>query len=530
MVSQLATRGSFVFFLPPAQSVLLYGDTDGAVCLALLKTGATMIVCLCPESLTAMEIRKNVASCSQGKIILVVGQPDVLPFRESSFSLVVRHVSAVNEIHQGSVFRPMLELLRESFRVVSLSGTVYFSVGTKKSFVGGSCQKIILLTLLILTVVFRRIAVQFFLFYYPSFAHTCFIRGLSPAGLLAGENSLFTVKRFAGGNSFGLSLSRSAECHSGANLLDKIRGIIEQRSGIVLGALFCLRPGSGGGLIGEFDKYIIRIPMNRQAGELAERNYNALTFLAGRRLSMVTPGPVVQVGFAGFHIYCETRLPGVSLDLYSGNKYQGGGFVKMVTRSISDHSLVLADLLPTDLEVYVDRPLLRIHRVLFMGNKSLVGQVQKKVRRQLLQWGCPLVITHGDFKKSNFILNQDEQSAEIGLIDWECSSIPGMPLFDLLRFWTFDIKGWEDEDVQIISSLWENVCNDVYPEEVLNYCVSVNIPFALLPALYLLFLVNHVLTYCRSTVLSKREKDEKIGSELLFVFQSYLDIPECDYG
>ena len=105
-----------------------------------------------------------------------------------------------------------------------------------------------------------------------------------------------------------------------------------------------------------------------------------------------------------------------------------------------------------------------------------------------------------------------------------------MPLFDLLRFWTFDVKGWEDEDVHIISSLWENVYNEMYPEEVLNYCVSFNIPFALLPALYLLFLVNHVLTYCSSTVLSKGEQEKTIGSELLTVFQSYLDIPEYDYG
>lgn len=530
MIGQLATQGSFVFYLPPPQSVLLYGDMDGTVCLGMLKAGATRVVCLCPELLTAMEIRKNVTGCSQGTIILVVGQPDALPFRENSFALVVRHVSSVSEMHQGAALRPLIVLFRECFRVVSLSGTVYFSVGTKKNFVGGACQKIILLTLLILTVIFRRIAVHFILFYYPSFIRTCFIRGFSPADLVTGEKLLFAVKRLAGGNSFGVSLSRSAECRSGANVLGKIRKIIELRSGIVLGTLFCLRPGSGGGVIGEFANYIVRIPMNRPAGELAERNYNALTFLSGRRLSMVTPDPVVQVGFAGFHIYCETRLPGVSLDLYSGNMYQGKEFVKMVMLSISDHSLVLSDLLPNDLEIYVDRPLLRIHRVLFMGNKSLVGQVQKKVRRQLLQWGCPLVITHGDFKKSNFILNQDEQVAAIGLIDWECSSIPGMPLFDLLRFWTFDVKGWEDEDVHIISSLWENVYNEMYPEEVLNYCVSFNIPFALLPALYLLFLVNHVLTYCSSTVLSKGEQEKTIGSELLTVFQSYLDIPEYDYG
>ena len=518
----LSTSGSFVLFLPQSLRVLNCGDLDGTTSITL-STCSKSVVSVCPDIATAVLVQRQIIDHQITNILVVVGSEVDLPFPEKTFSLIVHHFFSFKGLSVRVGIGNIIKKKREYLRMIERDGTVYVAFETHENLLKGLLQKIGIFSALIGIFLSRKWSLLANVFHYESFEELYFIRCFSPGNLLHPEVLFFFLKRCIAGSNIGFVFSGSPMEHESLLLVKRIKEKILSETGEDPGRVICYRIGSGGSVIAEFSEYIVRVSLQAKASVYAAKNYKALELLATMNFPFVVPKAVTTGSVAGFNYYCETKLAGVSLDLDRLSGVKEERIQEMAVHSISSPSMQICEAESTALNKLLDSPFTELKQFVAEDKKVLFEKALQHIHKLLLHEHLPLVIVHGDFKKSNFLVQSSKPEQDVGLIDWECMEIPGFPLIDLLRFFNYDVYGWEEDNVDIIPNVWEMVQQHEYPPAVLTYCEALKIPLHLLPTLYLVFLVWYLLAYCREDIqLDDEYRHDVLATKFLKVLKEYI--------
>jgi len=517
----LPATGSFVLFLPFSSWVLNCGDHDGSSSITL-STCSKRVVCLCPDISTAKQVQRNITDRQVTNVLLVVGSSENFPFGKDMFSLVTHHFFSWKQFSFIAGLESIIKRNREFFRVADVNSAVYVAFETHGSFLRQAGQKGLLLYSFMRLVFAGKLSLVSTVFHYETFQELFFIKYFSRAKIGL-KDVFFFLKRCLAGNNIGFVFSGAPDRYNSLILIERITKTIERETGVYPGQVRCFRIGSGGSVIAEFDSLIVRIPLNKSASVFAERNYKALQLLAEMDMAFVSPEPVMQTFVEGFHVFGETKLPGISLDLEDFSEGEEKQIEELAVKIVSSSAMRVSEVDSSYLDKLLDIPFAELKQFVKADKKDLFDQISERIRVRFLHSHLPLVIVHGDYKKSNLIVQANNFAEDVGVIDWECMEIPGFPLYDLLRFLNFDVYGWEDDNKDIIPDVWEIVQMEKYPSAVLEYCEVFGIPVFLLPDLYLVFLVVYLNSYCKEEIeFNKEYRDDVLEMKLSGVMHEYL--------
>ncbi len=228
---------------------------------------------------------------------------------------------------------------------------------------------------------------------------------------------------------------------AGVQLIDQIQQHATELLNIDIGPCQLIRIGSGASLVGEFQSAIARIPQSPKALARCTTNFVALKQLADMGLSVSIPGALCEIEVNGEYVFLESRVDGYSLEVYPElavshtDRIHEDGRQFLLSEKCRMHAI--------DASFFDESILPRLHRI-----KQLIGaqhqsdfeRLTQMARRVLLRAQIPLVVEHGDFKQSNFLVDKSSGRL-ISLVDWDRASIPGLPLRDYLYFMSFGRDG-----------------------------------------------------------------------------------------
>src|SRR5690606_12280959 len=127
------------------------------------------------------------------------------------------------------------------------------------------------------------------------------------------------------------------------------------------------------------------------------------------------------------------------------------------------------------------------------AERDTLSEVSALVRERLCGRELPLVRSHGDFTNENCLY--DSAGQLVGVIDWELSAKPALPLLDLVQ--AMDIAGessraprWQRGDIVLDGVEGRGVLAS--SPEIAAYVDRMQIPSQLVPFLLLMHWVDHV--------------------------------------
>lgn len=192
-----------------------------------------------------------------------------------------------------------------------------------------------------------------------------------------------------------------------------------------------IRTGSTGSFVVDLEDYILRVPGSVLASnQYCANNFSALKELSGKDLPFSVPIPVCEGAYAGNHYYVESKISGTSLDLMKIDDQGRTAVFNHALSALMDPRMrggpiteqQAFKLINHEIDEVTDH--LTAEQVLFY-KKVCQSVVDLVVSKQI-----PLVITHGDYKNSNFIITPGKIPSVNGVIDWEFSPLYWFPLYD----------------------------------------------------------------------------------------------------
>jgi hypothetical protein len=220
--------------------------------------------------------------------------------------------------------------------------------------------------------------------------------------------------------------------HGRGRLIDQVRQGIESRIGRSLPISNLVRIGSGASLVVDFGSVIARIPQDREAATLCQRNNSSLKKMVEMDVTIPAPKAMCEVSIGGAPVFVESKIEGYSLDIRRdlADKFSGRVLLDAREWLVSEEFRVgrVDDALLDDL---VRPPLQRLMDIIGVRYRDMAENFLVAAKACLLNDNIATVIEHGDFKDSNFLVAK-ATGRIIGMIDWDRSSIPGLPLRDFL--------------------------------------------------------------------------------------------------
>lgn len=215
-------------------------------------------------------------------------------------------------------------------------------------------------------------------------------------------------------------------------LIDQIQESIESHIDTKIDACNLVRIGSGSSLVADFQTLIARIPQSDEAVSRCKRNFAALKKLSNMQLPIRVPTPLCRGRFCNCFLTAEIKIEGTSLDNYTNlaEKYEDTIF-RDAREFLVNSRLNLGVLDESLFNTLITEPILRLENTTETSNQDLFSRIIGLARNTLLNEEIPVVVEHGDFKYSNFLVDK-ARGTIIGIIDWDRSSLPGLPLRDYL--------------------------------------------------------------------------------------------------
>lgn len=242
---------------------------------------------------------------------------------------------------------------------------------------------------------------------------------------------------------------------------------------------------------------IVKIPLDPLARARCERNSENLLKLgsAQNALSNRIPFSVRVETFDRETLYIENALSGIAVDLpipaLDGVIRQAAGLL----RQFQQESFETRRLEGALFDELVRTPMEILKRSFsFEGFSERMEAIEAAVREGLYGEETPLVWRHGDYKLENLLVHP--RSFEIrGVIDWDLSSERGLPLLDLFHLLVHRDRVQKGRPTH--EAILEKVlCFNLDPfetERVSEYLEALRIPPSQVPALAILYWVDHIV-------------------------------------
>lgn len=245
-----------------------------------------------------------------------------------------------------------------------------------------------------------------------------------------------TLKKVVKGESYGLILVNSLP-YTSSGVIGNISS--QHGGGPSDEADIRVFVGTASSLVGKLPDRIIRVPLGQGALSRCRNNFETLQVLQG--LSPVPiPAPSCSGSFGDLMYFEESRLPGYEPTGEQRGAWRSDKITAQASRYLlqlhagTAQNVILDDVL---FEELVGVPLADFMTYCKGTDKDVFANVKVLVKDRLMGKATLLVRTHGDFKRTNLLVN--ESGKVIGLIDWDLSRKMGFPLMDLLWFLGYEM-------------------------------------------------------------------------------------------
>ena len=185
---------------------------------------------------------------------------------------------------------------------------------------------------------------------------------------------------------------------------------------------------------------IVRLPLTKTSATRCQRGVDALQTLSGRRtvLSGLVPSVLGHGVFCDQPYFIESLIPGRVIA-----SPQPAALGRVVREAASLLTLFHQE---TAQPCFIDRTVFSRISSPFISTilphikgsdaQKSFGYIMDVMRERWLGVTLPLVFSHGDFQADNMILNPDTLRIQ-GVIDWDLSNDPALPLLDLLYLFLY---------------------------------------------------------------------------------------------
>jgi aminoglycoside phosphotransferase (APT) family kinase protein len=384
-----------------------------------------------------------------------------MPFREKSFALIM--VGETDEVlkmngYGSSSQSETVQLILNLWKFLKPGGRIYIQLWKrsfktlleKKGRLGGPSYRSIARKL-------KRngIEVETVMDFYSSQGNLMIVRDN-----LTKENSISNLKArfmaFLKSEGMGIVCKKSNEKSSrtiAREILVKWGDKKDYNESFVYKAI----RGSGATFILDAGKSIVRMPrlFHPEIIERWSRNFEALRALRSLPLPFRIP-EVIFVGKVGEQPYSvESKLFG---DTKEGNILNNTEFENL---SIQVVETLVALFQTTSRIILLDEeqfkrlfedPIDRLLHYCDENGKEQLKGLKRRFKEDFLYREFPLIRTHGDFKRSNFIFGKEDRLE--GIFDWDLSLSAGLPLLDLYLFLGFEKANASKRDF----------CNTIFQE------------------------------------------------------------------
>ncbi|MGB5053469.1 MAG: phosphotransferase [Nitrospirales bacterium] len=245
-----------------------------------------------------------------------------------------------------------------------------------------------------------------------------------------------TLKKIVKGESYGLILVKSWPYTSSG-----VIGSIASQRGVERWdeSDISVFVGTANSLVGKLPGRIVRIPFGTTSLSRCRNNYETLQDLQGT-CPVAIPAPSYPGSFGDLMYFEESKLPGFEPTGEQKGAWRSDKITAQASRYLLElhagtvQKVILDDLLFEDL---VGVPLEDLRTYCKGTDKDFFANVEVLMKERLLGKETVLVRTHGDFKRTNLLVN--ETGKVVGLIDWDLSRKNGFPLMDLLWFLSYEM-------------------------------------------------------------------------------------------
>ena len=492
----VASGGAFKYFLPISEgSQVLVADTlTGGTSLSL-SPHFSIVVCLCSEIEDALAVKERFKDERNSNIKIVIGTIDSLPFKKESFQTLCLHNYDFNQIQRNNKF---LLNCSSICSCLDSSGILYLSYRLPDK----SKSKIIK-NFRINNKIFNFINKNGFqnicsIEHYESFSKLHFLK-VSMNQRNGIIDSIRNFKKKFISENFGYvfqKVSQSKMQKSCNTYINNINEFVEGNFNLKLQNAELIRLGSTGSIVVDCGNYIMRMPQTKQANRFCEANFNTITKLHEFNFSSRIPKPEIKSSLLGQEFYVETKIPGISLDLCKLPASKSLHIVDQAYSFLVNKVMIQGKIDNHNFEALINKPLRKMKTLLHHEHLSIFQEISELIILHLTKFDAlPLVISHGDFKFSNFLCTHNREIELVGIIDWEYSKMKGLPIYDLMMMLAWNVSPWMESSQTIPNRFWNIACSKNIRSHLISYMEKLNIDSSLLKPLAIIFIIKYLQKY-----------------------------------
>jgi aminoglycoside phosphotransferase (APT) family kinase protein/SAM-dependent methyltransferase len=244
---------------------------------------------------------------------------------------------------------------------------------------------------------------------------------------------------------------------------------------------------------GRFGDRIAVLPLSSATVERRRREARMTQRLraAGLAISALVPAQHPEGMLAGRPVFVLDEIPGISFDTNVGS-------LDSLTRRASEvllrfHQDTTSAGLIDDVafRALVAEPLRRSASQ--VGAHDATAQIARTLRERLMGRRLPTVWTHGDYKIENVLFDPSTHDVR-GIIDWDLSESPGLPLLDLLYLLSYNrhIRERRPLDLIFVDTILPGRHGRLEQELVDGYVRALGVPDDLIDSLSVMFWIHHL--------------------------------------
>lgn len=255
---------------------------------------------------------------------------------------------------------------------------------------------------------------------------------------------------------------------------------------------------------------VVRVPMDYSSAVRCRVNYSTIKRLARTGIAPYVPIAIDSAKFRDRPYYCESRLPGVAIDIpISRIDELIDKAADLITKF---HQETARDIILDEagFKSLFGRDFFRLYPYLDNEYKTKLSSIESGMKRQLLGKPLKTVWFHGDYKIENVLFDTSSWNIR-GVIDWDLSRQSGLPLLDILYLLAYkDVLVFKKSMIEILEDIIFNSKNLIFKKTAFSTYVKLfNISKNMLHILKTIFWLNNIIErYHQQIDISAKAKDD----------------------
>jgi len=184
---------------------------------------------------------------------------------------------------------------------------------------------------------------------------------------------------------------------------------------------------------------VVRVPLDKLSETRCRVNNMMLKKLTKTSIASLVPRSLEVGKFNGLTYYCESRHPGVAIDLPISR--MDDMVVKAADFITKFHQETARDIMidESNFKRLFGREFARFYPYLDDGYRMKLKTIEDSLKKELIGKPFKTVWLHGDYKIENILFDTKKWQIR-GIIDWDLSRREGLPLLDIFYLLVYNEK------------------------------------------------------------------------------------------